>query len=94
MASGLQQFEVASGLQQFEVASFVLGFGFFSCFIHFWFLNRIARLSISVICLSQLRSFVLHFRFQVKLEFLVFSLVFERNCKLTAISTATTFNYW
>ncbi|KAK8579944.1 hypothetical protein V6N12_070240 [Hibiscus sabdariffa] len=41
MASGLQQFEVASGLQQFEVASFVLGFGFFSCFIHFWFLNRV-----------------------------------------------------
>ena len=40
-----------------------------------------ARLNISVICLSPLRRLVFHLRVQVKLEFLVFSFVFERNCK-------------
>ena len=40
-----------------------------------------ARLNISDSCLSPLRRLVFHFRVQVKLEFLVFSFVFERNCK-------------
>ena len=40
-----------------------------------------ARLNIFVSCLSPLRRLLLHFFVQVKLEFLVFSFVFERNCK-------------